>query len=252
MYYIYDKSSIIYIRKTKNLKKSVTTCLTSKSSKAIKIQKQIDKISYDQTGSELLALLKEQQEIKENQPKLNFKYRLYSIGIRLKKNNNGYNTLNIEQIKTGEKYLFAFKNKITAINQLNIWIKDYNLCKNLTSISNTTITSVQDSFKKCKGHCCCKEDLNIYNKKLQEMIENLKFIPSTFIMIDKGRNVNEKSFVLIENQLIKGYGYYDLNYQIKSLKKIKNRMVKIDHNQDVKSIIYSYIKSNKYQEIIQL
>jgi len=254
VYYIYDKNSIIYIGKSKNLKKSVTTHLTSISSKAIKIQNQIDKISYDQTGSELLALLKVQQEIKENQPKLNFKfkYRLYPIGIRLIKSKSGYNSLNIEQIKIGEKYLFVFKNKIHAINQLNIWINDYNLCQNLTSLSDGNKACVQYGFKKCKGACCSKENLNTYNKRLQEMIENLKFISPTFIMIDKGRNINEKSFVLIEKQLIKGYGYYDLNHQIKSLKKIKNRMVEIDHNQDVKSILYNYIKSNKYQKIIQL
>ena len=71
-------------------------------------------------------------------------------------------------------------------------------------------------------------------------------------MTDKGRNINEKSFVLIEDQLIKGYGYYDLNHQINSLIKIKNRIVKIDHNQDVFSILYNYVKLNKHRGIIKL
>ena len=83
VYYIYNKTNIIYIGKTKNLKKRITSHFISKQPKAIKIQNQVEKIHYDIVGSELIALLKEQQEIKENQPVLNhrLKYRLFPIGV---------------------------------------------------------------------------------------------------------------------------------------------------------------------------
>ena len=254
VYYIYNKDSIIYIGKSKNLKKRVNTHLTSLGSKAIKIQNQIDKISYDQTGNELMALLKEQQEIKENQPKLNliYKYQLFPIGIRLIKDTNGYNNLKVEQIKNKQQYLFVFKNKINAFNKLNLWIKDYNLCENLTSLSNNKSVCIQYDIKLCKGACCSKEDSKSYNTRIKNLLNNLKFTFPTFIMIDKGRNINEKSFVLIENYLIKGFGYYELNHQIKSLDRIRNRLVKIDHNQDVFSIVYNYMRLKKFKEIIQL
>ena len=65
-------------------------------------------------------------------------------------------------------------------------------------------------------------------------------------------HINEISFVLIENQLIKGYGYYELNHQIKSLDKIINRLVQIDHNPEAFSIVYNYLYKKKYKAIIQL
>ena len=254
VYYIYDKDSIIYIGKSKNLKKRVNTHLTSLGSKAIKIQNQIDKISYDQTGNELLALLKEQQEIKENQPKLNliYKYQLFPIGIRLIKDTNGYDNLKVEQIKNKQQYLFVFNNKINALNKLNLWINDYNLCQNLTSLSNNKSVCIQYDIKLCKGACCSKEGSKSYNKRMKNLFKDLKFTFPTFIMIDKGRSINEKSFVLIENYLIKGFGYYELNHQIKSLDRIRNRLVKIDHNQNVFSIVYNYMRLKKFKEIIQL
>ena len=254
VYYIYDKESIIYIGKSKDLKKRVISHLTSSGSKAIKIQNQIDKISYDQTGNELLALLKEQQEIKENQPKLNFiyKYKLFPIGIKLIKDINGYNNLKIEQIRVNQQYLFVFKNKVNALKKLNLWIEDYNLCENLTSLSNKKSVCVKYEFKQCKGACCLGEDPLSYNARLKILLSSLNFDFSTFILIDKGRNINEKSFILIENYLIKGYGYYELNHQIKSLDKIKNRLVEIDHNQDAHTIIHNYITKKKFKEIIQL
>ena len=254
VYYIHDKESIIYIGKSKNLKKRITTHLTSSGSKAIKIQNQIRKISYDKTGNELLALLKEQQEIKENQPKLNIKYksRLFSIGIKLVKDDNGYHNIKIEQIVNDAKYLFVFKNKESANKKLSQWIKKYNLCENLTSLSNKRNTCVQYDFKVCNGACFLNEDSKNYNKRVKDLSRDVIFSFPTFLMIDKGRNINEKSFVLVKNHLIMGYGYYELNHQIKSLEKIKNRLVKIDHNQDAFFILYNHIKLKKYKELIQL
>tara|TARA_B100000767_G_scaffold271277_1_gene296563 strand:- start:1887 stop:3245 length:1359 start_codon:yes stop_codon:yes gene_type:complete len=254
VYYIHDKSSIIYIGKSKNLKKRVITHLTSSGSKAMKIQNQIERISYDQTGSELIALLKEQEEIKENQPKLNIKYKntLFPIGFRTVKDINGYLNITIEQIKNKEKYLFVFKNKFNAILKLNQWIKDYELCENLTILSNKKTTCVQYNLKKCKGACCYKESANFYNDRVSKLLNTLNFIYPTLLIIDKGRNVNEKSFIFIEDYIIRGYGYYELNHQIKTLKKIKNRLVEIDHNQDSQTILYNYIKSNKHQNLIEL
>ena len=254
VYYIYDKQSIIYIGKSNDLKKRITTHLTAAGPKALKILNEIDKISYDITGNELLALLKEQQEIKENQPKLNFRFKnkLFPIGIRLDKNNNGYNILIIEQIKVNQQYIFVFKNKLNATNKLNEWIKDYKLCENLTSMSNKKQICYKYEFKECQGACFNKEDPLTYNERLDNLLINLKFNFNDFLIIDKGRNINEKSFVLIENQLIKGYGYYELNHQIKSLDKIINRLVQIDHNPEAFSIVYNYLYKKKYKAIIQL
>ena len=254
VYYIHDKSSIIYIGKSKNLKKRVITHLTSSGSKAMKIQNQIERISYDQTGSELIALLKEQEEIKENQPKLNIKYKntLFPIGFRTVKDINGYLNITIEQIKNKEKYLFVFNNKFNAILKLNQWIKDYELCENLSTLSNKKTTCVQYNLKKCKGACCYKESANFYNDRVSKLLNTLNFIYPTLLIIDKGRNLNEKSFIFIEDYIIRGYGYYELNHQIKTLKKIKNRLVEIDHNQDSQTILYNYIKSNKHQNLIEL
>ena len=254
VYYIHDKSSIIYIGKSKNLKKRVITHLTSSGSKAMKIQNQIERISYDQTGSELIALLKEQEEIKENQPKLNIKYKntLFPIGFRTVKDINGYLNITIEQIKNKEKYLFVFNNKFNAILKLNQWIKDYELCENLSTLSNKKTTCVQYNLKKCKGACCYKESANFYNDRVSKLLNTLNFIYPTLLIIDKGRNVNEKSFIFIEDYIIRGYGYYELNHQIKTLKKIKNRLVEIDHNQDSQTILYNYINSNKHQNLIEL
>jgi DNA polymerase-3 subunit epsilon len=41
-------------------------------------------------------------------------------------------------------------------------------------------------------------------------------------MVKKGRTVNERSAVLVENGVYKGYTFYDLNYQITNIEILKN------------------------------
>ena len=84
------KVNIIYIGKSKNIKKRVLNHLTGDNAKAVKIQKKLARASYELCGNECIALLKEQHEIKSNQPVLNhaLKYRHFAMGIRLDRNNS--------------------------------------------------------------------------------------------------------------------------------------------------------------------
>lgn len=70
------------------------------------------------------------------------------------------------------------------------------------------------------------------------------------ILKDRGRNVNERSAVLIENGIYKGYAYYDLNYQITNIEILKNILIPMQHNRDVKNIIQNYIRKNKNLKIL--
>ena len=107
VYYIYNEAgSIIYIGKSKNIKKRVLSHLTSKSRKAEKIQKAIFRVTYELCGNECLALLKEQHEIKKNQPRLNhaLKYRHFAMGIR-RDMSSPYHRLLVEQVHQDRQYL---------------------------------------------------------------------------------------------------------------------------------------------------
>lgn len=72
IYYFHDENGkIIYIGKSNNLKNRVNQHLTGKSKKSLNIQLEIFDISFERTGSELIALLKENIEINNHKPKFN-------------------------------------------------------------------------------------------------------------------------------------------------------------------------------------
>ena len=72
VYYMHDDhGELIYIGKSKNIKHRVNQHFTSQAPKSKRVQLKVASVSYEATGSELVALLKESEEIKRNKPIFN-------------------------------------------------------------------------------------------------------------------------------------------------------------------------------------
>ena len=62
--------------------------------------------------------------------------------------------------------------------------------------------------------------------------------------------MHERSAVLIENGVLKGYAFYDLNYQVTNTEVLKNILIAIPNNRDSKNTALAYIKKSKQAKII--
>ena len=83
-----------------------------------------------------------------------------------------------------------------------------------------------------------------------DFIEENSFENNNMIVVDRGRGFEERSAVLIESGVYKGYCFFDLNYQITNVNVLKNIIIPMQHNRDVKTIIQSYLRKNKVSKII--
>ena len=72
------------------------------------------------------------------------------------------------------------------------------------------------------------------------------------VIIDRGRDVDERSAILIKNGIFKGFGFYSLNYQINNLDILESIITPMENNRDQQHIIQSYLRRNKRLKIIQL
>ena len=82
-------------------------------------------------------------------------------------------------------------------------------------------------------------------------MEETQFGNQTLVLIDRGRRTEERSAVLVENGIYKGYCFYDLNYQIMNLEILKNLIIPMQNNRDTRSIIQVYLQKNKVQKILK-
>ena len=254
VYYIHNsKNEIIYIGKSNNIKKRILNHLTGKSKKARVIQNEIHKVTFALTGGELVSLLKEQNEIKTNAPKLNkaMKYRIFPMGIRLD-DSVEYPELIVEQIKKEHTYFSVYKNSKSAKSAIFNWTENYGICLKKTSLSNKTGTCFLHEVNKCDGACTGKETPDSYRKKIKLLLADFEYPFSDFIITSKGRKLGESSFIYIKGNVFLGYGYYELNHQIKNDKQIMSRLISMEDNPDVQKLIGSFLSRKKYNKLIPL
>jgi DNA polymerase-3 subunit epsilon len=253
IYYMHNKNSeIIYIGKSKNIKKRVNQHFTGKDSKSHKLQINTISVSYDETGSELIALLKESNQVKLHKPIYNRKLRksIYPFGIYKNTDVNNYINLSISKINSDNDPLTTFKNMNNAISFLNKLINKNDLCQKLCGIYKSNNSCFRYTINECSGACIKLEDSDQYNNRLTKAIKYLNFKNKNFAIIDKGRNIEENSFVLVENGLFIGLGYFNLNFQINNIEVLKKILISMEHNKDSQQIIQSSLKKSKGIKIL--
>ncbi len=254
VYYIHNqKGSLIYIGKSNNIKKRINQHFTGTSTKSKKIQTEVYTVTYDETGSELIALLKESEEIKINKPIYNRAQRksIFQIALYVEKDTNGYLNLSLQKADGRKKEITSFASLQEGKNALFRITSHYKLCQKLTGLYQTKTECFQHKINECDGACIGKVSPEVYNVRVQDFIINSDYENQNMILIDKGRSINERSAILIENGIYKGYAFYDLNYQIHNILILKNILIPMQNNRDTKHIIQSQIRKNKFLKILK-
>ena len=146
----------------------------------------------------------------------------------------------------------TFSNRMSAKAYLQNVVEKYTLCQKLTGLYTTKGSCFNYSVKACNGACLKKELPEDYNIRVEQLIGHNSFYDKSLIIIDKGREISEHSVVLIENGIFKGYGYFDLNYQVNSNEVLHTLITPMDNNRDIQHIIKSYIRGNKHVKIKEL
>jgi len=76
------------------------------------------------------------------------------------------------------------------------------------------------------------------------------FSNDTMLLIDKGHKIGEKSCILIENQKVVGYGFFELEWQNQDLDLVKKRLTPVKDHPSLHKIIQDYLDKNKSVKII--
>lgn len=250
-----DKKELIYIGKSIHLKKRIEQHLKNvQTKKAVEMQPQIARIEYQLTGSELIALLKESELIKTHQPKYNKsqKNTSFNFGLYTYEDQKGYLNLVIKKNTVSESPIHTFKSINAGKEFLEQAKSDFKLCSKLCNLFTSNAACFDYSLKQCDGACIGKEIPNLYNIKVDALIKKLKFDEKSFLILDKGKQKNEYSFIYLENGEYKGYGSI-LKFLIhKDPTNFRKHLKRQENNRDFQAIINSQLKTNKKLEVIDL
>lgn len=239
IFYIHnDKGNIIFIGKSNNIRKKLNQIFTADTKIAKRIQKEVYTVTFEETGNELIALLKEREELLHNKPVLNPTQRKspFLWSVYQEKLENGYETLKIHKTDGRKNAVQSFKNQKSAIQFINDLYKE-----------NEIVEEVQNALSSA-------ENINyptvLHNELFGSLIASNQLKYKNIIIILKGRNLNEKSAVVIENGIFKGFCFFDLNYQILNAQVLSKILIPLIYTKDVLNTVKHYLYTKKDYKII--
>ena len=249
VYYFHDKAGMpIYIGKSIDIKKRVATHFSKKTEKARKLQVHAYDISFELTGSELIALILESDEIKKHHPPINraqrtrfFPYVIYHFF-----NEAGYLCFDVAKVtaKTKKQYQIVseYPKGNHAKNALKRKIEEEELCPKLCGLEKSSSACFDYHLGKCSGACAEFEEVESYNERAFLAKESLQTaFEEDFVILDKGRNKDEHSVVFIENGGCIGYAYIAIEELNDPVESWKDSLRKINPTPELSKIILRHL-----------
>jgi len=255
VYYFHDENGkLLYIGKSKNIRSRVLSHFqNSSTNRAIEMRSNTVSISCEETGSELIALLLESNEIKKHKPLHNrlqrrtiYKYGLYSFFLQ-----SGYHVMQIEKIKNTGRPHTVFASFDEALVQVHELVAKYNLCQKLCGLYQSQGACFQHSIGQCSGACMGAELPGLYNKRVDAALAEFHHKWSDMVIFDQGRNEDETSVVLIENNVFAGFGWMTNDAGIENIDQIRESITKYDDNRDIQQIIKGFLRAGKALKIVR-
>lgn len=247
IYYFHDANDdIIYIGKSINIRKRVHEHITRPITKrATEMLSHITDISYETTGSELIALILEADAIKQHLPKYNKRGRRRTspYGLFSFEDNEGYTNLAIKKIAdTNETPITTFAKMADGQTMLYKLIEKHVLCQKLCGLYKSANACFHHQIGQCKGACIGEEPQGSYNQRASKAIESLGVGGKSFIIVDKGNNDDESSFVKVTNGKIEGYGYFNQDYIGNSLDLLNETLTPCGNHNEAMIAIRSFMR----------
>ena len=217
VYYFHDANGdVVYVGKSTNIRKRIAQHFNDHTTKGSRIAEKVADISFEITGSELVALLLESEEIKRLQPRINRAQRgnHFSHAIHSYLNERGFRCFdvvrNTAQARKELDIISEYPSITRAKGRLNFVRKHLELCSAFTNIYPSKSACFHFHLKQCRGGCAGQEDPDVYNLRAEEARLHLRSVfDDDFLLFDTGRTHDEASVILVSEGKYQGFGFID-------------------------------------------
>lgn len=242
-YFKNKKNEIIYVGKSKDIKKRVLSHFYSKTQKSLDMVRETADIDFELSGSELIALLMEDAAIKHHFPHYNKVSKRVPKGFSLFSYQDRNNVIHIaiNNSKATPYPIITFYSLREARLFLERVCEQFSLCPKFCHLQEGVSECSHFTIKNCKGICKAEEKVSDYNTRVTNAICKIVTDSKDVILKEKGRHDNEEAFVIIKNGAYLGYGFIDKSEQITHENELEHFLIKQKDNSDVQSILRTAI-----------
>jgi DNA polymerase-3 subunit epsilon len=253
-YFLNKEKQIIYIGKSTNMYNRAIGHFKGDTRKAKKMLNDLYNIDFVETGSELIALLLEASEIKKHKPQYNIRRKNQDFTHCIDTFTDKAGVINFKIVTSdeSENALLQFNTYMSARERLEGWIEEHELCLSHCGLTGKDSSCFNHQIKHCRGICCGEEAAGDYNSRASRIIDAHSFPQPSFVIMDQGRNNEERSLILVENNVYKGYGYLDSFSQVAGVSQLRELVRESDYYPDSNDLIRSWMRGKYKLKIIEL
>lgn len=250
VYYFHDKyGKVIYVGKAVNIKSRFKSHFSDKAK--IDMKTEIHDVSYELTGSEFLALLLETLEIKRHWPKYNkaMKAKTNPWGLFVYEDQRGFMRFAVAKITGHQKPVCSFSTHSAAWHFLLDLTKTHELCPKLCGIQKSPGACYDHQGGTCHGACCGKESVELYNGRVEAMLEKIRLEDATILIKERGREEEEDAALLFEKGLLAAFGFVDKSLPINHLEEVVSLLKPVKPVMETSYYLRSYLEKGKPENI---
>ena len=246
-YFRNAEDQIIYVGKALNIKKRVLSHFYDRKNREITMCQQTANITYEVTGSELVALLLESSEIKKLYPTYNRAQRRSNegYGVFSYTDRSGLMHLAWNKLKLVSDPLAKFYNTTECRLFLERICEEFELCPKYCNLQSNVSTCFHYQIKKCKGVCRGQESTESYNARVRDAVVQIRGESDSCVIQEDGRHEDESSFVLIENGVYLGFGFIEKENVSDEIENYREYLKLQQDNRDIQRILRSYMTKNQ-------
>ena len=255
VYYFLDgEDRVIYVGKSLNIRERVLSHLSNNNTRrAIEMRDRVADIHWELTGSELIALLLESDEIKKRKPIYNRSQRrtLYRYGLYACQMAGEYTRLLVKPLRDGEMPLTSYATRKEATAHLQYLCDEYELCQKLCGLYQSEGACFYQQVRRCKGACVGREPHEDYNARVNQALEKYVNPENNFLLLDQGRNENEIAVVKVSHGSYRGFGFSGREND-GNTNKLEDCIRPYVDNKDVQVIIRGYLRRHPDMKLLRL
>jgi DNA polymerase III subunit epsilon len=250
IYYFHDvKGKIIYVGKAKRLRKRVISHFSNNdvSKRKQDLMRMVHKISFKESGNELMMSVMESIEIKRIWPLFNRSQKKFENRFGICSYIDQRDVLRLGVVKKKKHLVLhtSFPYQLDGMRLLNKLAREHKLCPKMCFLQVETIECVGQEEDFCEGICSNDENVERYNKKVTKVIADLQNLNPTIAVFGEGRKPNEKSCILIGKNDFLATGFIE-EHLIKKIKldKLLKKLEPAVSNEFIRSMVLNYAELN--------
>nr|WP_315399000.1 exonuclease domain-containing protein [uncultured Sphingobacterium sp.] len=240
-YFMNQYGKVIYVGKAINLKKRVASHFTGHN---INKQRQhflreIYHITFEVCATELMALLLECTEIKKLWPAYNRALKRFEpkFGLFKYEAQNGYLYLAVGKLKKHCQCIQVFNLEYDGVQVLRQLMVKFELDHRMCTFGATEIPYASRCFPDEPD----LPEVEKHNAQVELAVDHLLEQQPTFVIVDKGRTPEEKSYVWVEQGNFYAMGYLDEYVQFESMEDIRSSLQRYPGNHYMMQLINAYM-----------